>query len=275
MKPKIKYLLIISSIYFYACNSSLEEAPSSDLDETSSPISNLAIASNTSYSGETITCKKTGKKIPHGEGVLIFKNGKKTIEWTGRFNHGLLEEGGDNRRLITYKGGFKHEEGKQPKYHGQGCLTFNNGTICKGSFSNGLLEDGTITYPSGNTYTGNVKQNQKEHVPKPHGGGVFFIESNGNKCEGIFENGFLVRNEEAVISYENGDVYEGSVNENLEPHGTGILHYPDGTALQGPFSDGSPVFPAVTKITDDPFFMTIIPEKEKGKRPQVFQGFSL
>ena len=39
-------------------------------------------------------------------------------------------------------------------------------------------------------------------------------------------------------TYENGDVYEGNINSDNEPHGYGVINYADDTLFQGEWSNG-------------------------------------
>lgn len=70
-------------------------------------------------------------------------------------------------------------------------------------------------------------------VKIPDGKGELVLK-NGEKLAGLFKGGNII---EGILSYPNGDVYEGGYKYNL-PFGFGILFYNEGGTYEGGFRNG-------------------------------------
>jgi hypothetical protein len=98
----------------------------------------------------------------------------------------------------------------------------------KGTFKEGRLLNGTVTFPNGE-YTGALKDNLAE------GQGVYRYSS-GVVVEGTFVAGRV--NGEATMSYTDGSKYVGPLSRRNEPQGKGRKTYANGGIYEGEFVDG-------------------------------------
>jgi hypothetical protein len=98
----------------------------------------------------------------------------------------------------------------------------------KGTFKEGRLLNGTVTFPSGE-YTGALKDNLAE------GQGVYRYSS-GIVVEGTFVAGRV--NGEATMRYTDGSKYVGPLSRRNEPQGKGRKTYANGGIYEGEFVDG-------------------------------------
>jgi hypothetical protein len=151
---------------------------------------------------------KDGK--PHGQGVMDYGNGEK---FEGNFTSGLedgegvLYKGGTTRKVVYRNGKIEMEVivkgGHTPRVEG-----------CKvGDCFNG---QGEINYPSGNRYTGNFQNGQRQGV------GTFIFVS-GNTFTGTFEKDLPVVG--AFYYAREGVTFKGTVNAECIPQ-TGEYIYP-------------------------------------------------
>lgn len=187
-----------------------------------------------SYEGEML------EAIRHGEGTLIWKNG---ATFKGHWEKGIWEGKGrldyeEDNDWLYYEGEYKNDS-----RDGYGKMEYRNGDSWEGTWKNGSRYTGvgTVTYTSGNKYTGELKES------KFSGQGTL-VYANGEKYVGEFKNdkydgkGELIYSKNAnVVSYKgefkagkrhgngkliftNGDTYEGSWFEDKR-HGYGVTIY--------------------------------------------------
>lgn len=101
--------------------------------------------------------------------------------------------------------------------------------LFKGTFKEGRMVSGTVTFPAG-SYTGTLKDNLAE------GPGVFRYRS-GIVIEGTFAQGYV--SGDATVTYDDGARYVGTLSPRNEPHGKGRLTDATGSVYEGEFVDGS------------------------------------
>ena len=112
--------------------------------------------------------------------------------------------------------------------HGQGKVSYSDGTVYEGDFKNGLLNgQGKMTRTNGTVYEGNFKN------WKPHGQGKM-TRPDDSVYEGNFENG--MPHGQGKIRQRDEYVYEGNF-ENGKPHGQGKITFPD-DVYEGIFKNG-------------------------------------
>lgn len=87
---------------------------------------------------------------------------------------------------------------KAGKYHGQGKLRYEDGSIYEGNFDNGIPIKGLFKYKNKDTYQGSLKNS------KPEGEGIW-TDSKG-AFEGNFKDGKFIN---GTIHYKDGSKYKG------------------------------------------------------------------
>ena len=92
-----------------------------------------------------------------------------------------------------------------------------NGNVIEGEWKNGEISEGTIAYPSRDTYTGELQ------AYVPHGFGEMHRDVDGAILKGTWERGDISKGTEVMT---NGEVYTGQFI-NLKRHGMGECTYPD------------------------------------------------
>jgi len=97
-----------------------------------------------------------------------------------------------------------------------------------GNFKEGKIMKGSILYPGGSKYTGELKNEE------PHGQGTF-IFSDGSKYYGKWKNG--KGNGSGTKTWKDGRKYSGKF-KNDKPNGKGTFTYPDGTSYVGEWLEG-------------------------------------
>jgi hypothetical protein len=145
------------------------------------------------------------KLIPHGRGILIYKNGDRY--------YGNFENGKKNKLGIFY---FKKNGAK---YEGQWANNKMNGC-------------GKYYYPNGTTYEGEFKENKR------HGFGILKT-SNGDEYSTIWKEGNIDNYGE--IKYKNGDCYKGVI-KNYKKEAYGRLEYSNGDVYEGSFDNDNMSF---------------------------------
>ena len=190
--------------------SSLPKCQKSDLQQRTNCVGTYLGSDDYIYVGEW----KDNKQ--HGEGIEIWKDGKKYVgefrndKWHGQ---GTLTLSDGTKFTGQYKNGKKHGQGttilsngdkyvgkfKNDKPHGQGTYTFTSGTIYSGQYTDGKMLEGTITYVEGEKYVGEFE------FDKPHGQGT--------------------------ITYSNGGKFIGQFIDGVE-YGEGICIKPDGSKIE-------------------------------------------
>lgn len=186
------------------------------------------------YAGEG---KGQGEKIiPDGRGVLIKANGN---TYVGSFKNGKTD--GKAIRFyegkIVYKGDFKanvfHGVGelykdKENLFDGNGKVFERQKISYSGGFKNGK-RDGTGTeYGDGFSISGKYKQDLKD--------GHFVIKGHGITRE-VFYKDDIPDLKNAKISYKGGVVWEGGIDSILNPKGEGKVSYANGDLYEGEVQD--------------------------------------
>jgi hypothetical protein len=111
--------------------------------------------------------------------------------------------------------------------HGQGTFTNVEGNHYEGIFEDEDLFEGSVRYPNGSTYKGQLKDF------KAHGQGTL-TDADGNQLKGVFKNDKL---HVGRILYPDSSRYPGQL-EDLEPHGQGILTDAASNQFIGVFENG-------------------------------------
>ncbi|KAG5464004.1 hypothetical protein LSCM1_00183 [Leishmania martiniquensis] len=102
-----------------------------------------------------------------------------------------------------------------------------------GGWQDGKREDtGTQVFRDGSVYEG------MWHANKRHGRGRHTTVS-GESVECEWRDGCIVDGCVGSVHFADGSVYHGHVNAIGEPHGAGVLRYPDLTVFEGQFIDGA------------------------------------
>ena len=168
-----------------------------------------------SESGITTINGKFINNILNGEGEKIYPDG---CVYKGKFENGELISGSIVKGLNKSWGVFKNN-----KLNGEGN-SVSNGHEFVGTFKDGLLIEGTITWSSKkDKVTG--KFNGKDHKLQGQGTKI----QNGNNYEGIFKDGLLI---EGTIIYSSGDKKIGKFDGNEIIEGTTIIR---GITCKGKF----------------------------------------
>jgi hypothetical protein len=144
----------------------------------------------------------TGKCVDgfvSGPGEVMLLDGSRSI-WSGDFQQGRLLKGVSESNWGSYEGEFRDNTA-----HGQGTLTFNDGSTFKGRFEYGA--------PVGNT------------------GEITF--SNGGRYAGGLDVRRLLRRGKGIMYYADGGILVGDFKDGEEAVGT--MKLTDGSVLQGTF----------------------------------------
>ena len=113
---------------------------------------------------------------------------------------------------------------------GYGTKEFDNGTYTGDMVSGVPHGQGTYTWNSGNTYTGQWKNGKQD------GYGEMYTARNGQLYKGEFVNG--QRSGQGTCTYSNGDVYTGQWKSG-NPSGYGEMTYANGDVYKGNFLAGT------------------------------------
>ena len=120
-------------------------------------------------------------------------------------------------------------EKKDGKRHGQGTLTFSDGSSYEGEYRNDKRHgQGTLTKPNGDKYVGEFKDGERT-------GQGTLTKPNGDKYVGEFKDG--ERTGQGTLTKPNGDKYVGEFKDG-ERTGQGTLTKPNGDKYVGEFKDG-------------------------------------
>ena len=187
---------------------------------------------------------RVDNNIPHGRGILIYKNGDK---YYGNFENGKKSKIGIfyfKNKNAKYKGEWENNkmngygiyhypngtiyEGyfKDNKRHGFGILTTSKGDIYKTIWNEGNVSDyGKIYYHDGKLYEGYIKNYKKDVC-----GTLYY--PNGDRYRGVFaEDNFVLGH----YRYKNGNSYYGYYSKNKK-NGYGKYKYiTNGEVYEGYF----------------------------------------
>ena len=133
------------------------------------------------------------------------------------------------RQVITYNNARYEGEVRDGKEHGQGVLTWNNGTRYDGGWRNGRHHgQGTKTWTDGRRYDGDWRDGELD-------GSGTYTWADGGHYQGGFRAGKL--HGRGIRTWANGDRYEGNWR-NGKHHGRGIKTWTDGRRYDGDWRDG-------------------------------------
>jgi hypothetical protein len=190
-------------------------------DHYATPIEKLKdTVSGDTYHGHVV------RGVPHGWGTYINKKGE-VVE--GVFDNGKLHS---HLRHITAEGNDFEGQLKDERRHGQGklirpdgsslsCQTWVNGT------PTGVVEERD---PTGRLLFKGLR-NEKGLYEGP-----CTIGFKDFTVEATFKDG--VPTGSAKKTYNDGRIYEGSLNRDLQEEGAGVLAFVDGRQFKGPFVKG-------------------------------------
>ena len=157
-----------------------------------------------------------------GKGVMQFETGDR---YFGEFKNGKQNGNG----TYMFKSGTKYiGEWKDNKQHGTGTEINTNGVDFVGEWVKGSPHRGTITYPEGDIYEGEIKKR------KMFGQGTFHYSS-GDEYQGEFKNS--LKDGYGVYNWVSGGKYEGEWKENKQ-HGRGIYEPTTGKKIEGIWEEG-------------------------------------
>lgn len=181
------------------------------------------------YVGEVAT--KGSSTVLDGIGVLIKQNGQ---IYAGTFSDGKIINGSHfiNDEL-RYVGDFSEN-----KYSGIGTYYENSKVLYEGAWKNGKQSGVGTEYQDGATFSGNYEDGKRN--------GEFKIERNGTIRIVNFHNG-IPDLDRCKIFYNDGTIWEGSLNEKYEPSGIGKTITLDGLVLSEIRNDGE--LNGIQKIT--------------------------
>jgi len=131
---------------------------------------------------------------------------------------------------LTFSDGSSYEgEYRNDKRHGQGTLTKPNGDKYVGEFKDGeMTGQGTYTHSDGSSYEGEWKDGKK------HGYGTLTY-LNGEKYYGEFKDG--KRNGQGTYTWSGGSMFVGEWKDDKKD-GQGTYTYSDGRKYVGEWKDG-------------------------------------
>ena len=161
--------------------------------------------------------KNVTQKYSNGVYVGSVANGRRCGNGTYYFNNGTIKVGGWDGSLF------------------KGTTGFSDGTIYHGEFEqNGNLTEGTIVYRSGAVYRGAFAQG------KWAGKKGKYLSKSGVIYYGAFSGGDF-NGHGLQCGAKNEYIYIGNFT-NDEPHGEGGVKFAGGTAFEGVWNKGNPVF---------------------------------
>lgn len=154
--------------------------------------------------------------------------------WEGKFDRAKYEGPIDPKTLnrngkgiLTYKNGDSYEGNFAGEhYNGQGIYKWKDGDVYEGEFKNGERNGwGIMKYANGNKLECSWKKG------KSKGKGTVLL-ANGGVLEGKWAKDNLQT--PVIINYRNGDQYKGAVcQENFKRDGKGVLSYKNGDVYDG------------------------------------------
>lgn len=114
--------------------------------------------------------------------------------------------------------------------HGQGKMTFSDGSVYKGEFKNGDRHGkGVQCFKNGHVFNGYFEND----VPVSG----TYVNKKHTIYEGEFIKGFILEGKDCIINHSNGNKYIGDVF-NDKPHGKGTMNYKTGDQYVGEFKEG-------------------------------------
>jgi hypothetical protein len=184
---------------------------------------NLALADKSTYTG---FLQPTTRAF-HGYGQCVFASGGKYL---GGWSNGEMSGSGtltfaadDDRGRASYEGGLQ-----AGKFHGQGKLTYINGSFYEGGFLAGMRHGfGRYVAPDYGEYSGGYENDMST------GWGVR-LRQDGARYEGGYKAG--KRSGLGTQVWSNGDSYVGGWKGNKR-HGVGVLKGGEDVVVSGLWTD--------------------------------------
>ena len=124
--------------------------------------------------------------------------------------------------------------------HGQGHMTYKNGTCYEGEWKDGWFEKGIITYPDNSVFKGSMKKLEFD-------GYGYMRYSDGSIYTGNWEEGG--QHGQGTMTYADGSSYDGEWKEG-EKHGRGRIVFFDGSSFEGAWENGKIKGQGTLKFTD-------------------------
>ena len=116
-------------------------------------------------------------------------------------------------------------------FEGHGQYTFGSGDIYVGEFRNGKISGyGEYLYLNGEVYKGIFENGLRC-------GKGELRKNSGILIEGNFAQGELLR-DNCTVTYVDGRVFRGAVDEKFKPDGRGVMEFPSGNIVPGIWSRG-------------------------------------
>lgn len=148
-----------------------------------------------------------------------------TAEYVDRKNKTDQHTGWGN---IEWMGGVYKGEVVVGVPHGQGVLTFEDGSVYDGQWDGGYCQgEGSITWADGSSYVGSWYGNDR------HGKGVY-TWADGSVYDGDWVEGRIEG--KGKLSYPDGSYYDGEW-KNDKWDGYGVYQWADGTRYEGEWKD--------------------------------------
>ncbi|CAG9321225.1 AVL9 [Blepharisma stoltei] len=165
------------------------------------------------------------KNLYNGYGVYIDPEGNMYDgDWLGGKKSGV----GHFKNSIgdSYSGEFCEGE-----FHGQGQITFANGDVYVGMWKLGKQHGiGELITKGQESFRGEFYEG------KLHGR-ISITKKNGCRVDCNYFEGEMNKGS-VEIYYDDGRVYQGSVDEELKPHGKGVMHMPSGIFVAADWEHG-------------------------------------
>ena len=182
---------------------------------------------NILFSGEEIISDDDGtykgqliNDIKNGKGLMIYNNG---CIYVGSWVNGKKE--GNGKYINIYKNEIYYGEWVNNIKEGIGKIYYNNDLIFEGSFINGKKEGlGMIIIKN----KGYLHLKYKKDIIEEKG--VFQTYNNRN-INIIIDNNLKIIKGNFIL--QNGDIYEGEIDENGNREGKGIMNYHNGDSYSG------------------------------------------
>ena len=186
--------------------------------------------------------------MENGRGTSETDSPKQKTKFNGTWINGYRANGTLEVTQTTgvsfiYEGAFLEN-----KFVGDATLAYADGTIFKGFFQEGRLLKGQVTYKNGVVYEGEFSNSGM----KPGGVGVMSY-SNGMRVSGKFSEGKTL--DVVTVKYSDGRLFEGIFDINtLQPNGFGKITMSDGTTFQAMYSQGKIIGKGILNFTNGDFY---------------------
>jgi hypothetical protein len=190
------------------------------------PVAMLQLQGISSGSGASLISPRSASSTspaPVIQGIKEYDNGDR---YEGGLCLGIREGKGkysSSSSGVVYEGGYK--DGKR---HGQGHYVFATGAKVEGTFQRGVLVHGEYSFPNGDSYVGDFKDDKFD-------GQGEWTGSNGDRYKGAWKAG--MRHGQGEAELKQGDSYVGEFLHDAI-HGLGKYRFANGDLFNGQFSQG-------------------------------------